>query len=55
MKSEPPFPTWFPFIGWVDLSDEDAYELDLPLDFRWRAFIVEWFGFGFTLFVEPRA
>lgn len=54
MKSRPPFPIWFPFIGWVDIPDEDAFDLGLPPGQSWRAFLVEWFGFGITLFVEPR-
>jgi hypothetical protein len=33
-------------IGWMDLSDDNARDLELNLNYRWQLWRVELFGFG---------
>ncbi len=41
-------PTWFPFLGWTELSSEERFAMALPASNKWEAFVFEWFGLGFT-------
>lgn len=41
-------PTWFPFLGWTELTSSERAGLALPASTKWEAFIFEWFGFGYT-------
>jgi hypothetical protein len=37
------YPSWLPFIGWRDITEEDCLELGLQVHWRWQMLCVEWF------------
>ena len=46
-----------PFVGWIDLDDEQVEVCDLDRGWRWRGLVAEWLGAGFILWAkayEPR-
>lgn len=49
MKSVPER-TWYPWIGWREISREDALELGLEqaARYKWELLGIEWFGYGIT-------
>lgn len=48
------YPDWLPYIGWTDASPSEAVAFDLDPAERWRMFVVQWFGYGFTILAQRK-
>lgn len=41
---------YLPFLGLKPLTDDEAYDFDLDLDFKYKALLFEWLDPGILLF-----
>jgi hypothetical protein len=43
---------WFPRLGWVDISEEEAFSIDLNINYQWEAWGLIWLDY--CLFFKVR-
>ena len=41
---------YLPFLGFKTLTDDEAYDFDLDLDFKYKAILFEWLDYSILLF-----
>jgi len=44
---------WLPFFGWLELDQDTCTMLELPVRYRWKVLMVEWFNHGLTFAALP--